>query len=143
MDHRIVPKLSITITQIKQLKVKTKWTRKRQLIRVMIAGSVRRSDLGDGRPRPRLARPARGAGGAAGGADGHPAARGARREPRSPARCPQMEGTNSRTQERHSSTLNERNRHNTHTCIARTGSQLVPRAGRGRRNGTGQNAPTP
>ena len=75
MDHSIVPKLSITITQIKQLKVETKWTRKRQLIRVMIAGSVRRSDLGDRRPRPRLARPARGAGGAAGGADGQTGAR--------------------------------------------------------------------
>ena len=57
------------------------------------------------------------------------------REPRSPARCPKTEGTNSRTQERHSSTV-EIPHTNTHLS-----HEQVPTARR--RNGTGQNTPTP
>ena len=42
---------------------------------------------------------------------------------------PQTEGTNSRTQERHSSTLNERNRHTTHTPVYSTNRLPEPDAG--------------
>ena len=42
---------------------------------------------------------------------------------------PQTEGTNSRTQERHSSTLNERNRHNTHPHLYSTNRFPEPDAG--------------